>query len=316
MRGHFASWFLSWSLLSVELYAQPKPPPKGPEVTVIAAQRSEQAMTYFNLLEYQSALEAFKEAYSLSRDPAVLFYIGQCYEQLGKPEQALVSYQTYLEVGSDAPLRMAVSSLIEQQKQRVALTNSTVAKRPTSLITADQEHKGSSNPALLLYGGALSAGVFGGVAGAVALSSRLRVARLAIEENSPRDFLVQSRRAQSVGLTSDLLLFGGLASGVAAYLVKPSPHLTKGLFGGAAFLGGLGVAAGVVALSADQKSQEGDDKEARFQGERAKVYSRSADLLFLSAVVSGGLGLWCSAKKEKQITVLPSLRGATLSVGF
>jgi hypothetical protein len=314
MRGHFASWFLSWSLLSVELYAQPKPPPKGLEATVRAAQRSEEAKTYFNLLEYPAALEAFKEVYSLSRDPAVLFYLGQCYQQLGQPEQALFSYQTYLEVGPDGPLRLAVSALIEQQQR---ITNTAVVQLPRSLTPVDHgQHKGSPSPVTLLYGGALSAGVLGGVAGAVALSSQLRVAQLAIEGSSSEEFLMQSRRTQSVGLASDLLLLGGLASGATAYLLKPSPHITKVLFGGAAFVGALGVASGVVALSADQRSQVGADKEARFQEERAKIYSRSADLFFLSSALSGGLGLWFSIRKEKQITVLPISRGVTFSVGF
>jgi tetratricopeptide (TPR) repeat protein len=293
--------------------AQPQAPPEG---------WVEKAQTHLNLLEYQEALDAYKEAYKLSRDPELLFHIGQCYDQLKQPERALNSYETYLTLAPDGPLRAAVESLVSQR--RAALQGSSlgtsIKETPNSnaslLIDNPTPKSDEVHPSAWLYGGFISGVSLGLGAGAVALSARLDATRAAIDGSS-EDFINQSKLSRRMGLASDFLFIGGIASGAAAYMIKPSVHTNKILFGLSGLTGASAISLGTVALLADKGARAGGDpNKARYRAESAVLYSQTADTLFIATAVSGGLGLWLSLKREPNVRLSPASRGVALQFDF
>ena len=68
-----------------------------------AQQDREQAKEYFKKAEafykindYEQALENYKQSYLLSQEPVLLYNMAQCYRLLGKPEDALRTYKTFV----------------------------------------------------------------------------------------------------------------------------------------------------------------------------------------------------------------------------
>lgn len=55
----------------------------------------EQGLRAYNIAEYQDAIKAWKEAYSLTKRPLLLFNIGQAYRLDGDCKKALTFYDTY-----------------------------------------------------------------------------------------------------------------------------------------------------------------------------------------------------------------------------
>src|SRR5687768_16988820 len=55
----------------------------------------EQGLKAYNLAEYADAIKAWKEAYSLTKKPLLLFNIGQAYRLDGDCKKAMTFYDTY-----------------------------------------------------------------------------------------------------------------------------------------------------------------------------------------------------------------------------
>lgn len=68
----------------------------------------------FNLQDFRTALEEFKQAYVEQPDPVFLFNIAQAQRQLGEYDAAAKSYRLYLANRPDAPNRDQVARLIDQ----------------------------------------------------------------------------------------------------------------------------------------------------------------------------------------------------------
>ena len=77
----------------------------------------------YELNNFPTALEHFKQAYTLYDEPALLYNIAQCYRQLGDDEKANQFYKSYLRKVPDAPNRDEVARLI------AALDKSSAEKR-------------------------------------------------------------------------------------------------------------------------------------------------------------------------------------------
>ena len=72
--------------------------------------------THFDLAEYDAAIAAFKEAYSISRRPGLLYNIAQAYRKQGNCVQALEFYRNYLRLEPDAKNRGAVDKRIAEMQ--------------------------------------------------------------------------------------------------------------------------------------------------------------------------------------------------------
>jgi tetratricopeptide (TPR) repeat protein len=77
-----------------------------------AREAYQEGSRYYDLAEYQAALESFKKAYLQYEEPSFLFNIAQCYRQLGDRNQAIVFYRSYLRKDPNSPRRKEVRDLI------------------------------------------------------------------------------------------------------------------------------------------------------------------------------------------------------------
>jgi hypothetical protein len=102
-----------------------KPPPlqdpgfKDPKTTPEnsqerAAKLYEEAKAHYNLQEYETALNGFKEAYLLSKEAGLLFNIGQCYRQMGKDQEAIRSFKAYLNEDPESPQRVQIEQWLKE----------------------------------------------------------------------------------------------------------------------------------------------------------------------------------------------------------
>jgi tetratricopeptide (TPR) repeat protein len=71
----------------------------------------------FNLQDFKTALDEFKQAYVEQPDPVFLFNIAQAQRQLGAYDAAAKSYRLYLANRPDAPNHDQVARLIEQMDE-------------------------------------------------------------------------------------------------------------------------------------------------------------------------------------------------------
>jgi hypothetical protein len=118
-----------WTLteVPVEPVATKPPPLQDPVFTKKnqesdmerAAKIFEEARAHYNLLEYDAALKGFKEAYLLSKEPGLLFNIGQCYRQMGKNDEAIRSFKAYLNESPDAPQKTQIEQWLAEMGQKL-----------------------------------------------------------------------------------------------------------------------------------------------------------------------------------------------------
>ena len=91
--------------------AQPAPPP--PDAAKAQARGFfEEGIRFFNVGEFQKALDAFKQGYLVKPDPAFLFNIGQCNRMMKNFEEAAHAYRAYLREAPTAPNRADVEKYI------------------------------------------------------------------------------------------------------------------------------------------------------------------------------------------------------------
>lgn len=85
-----------------------------------AADHYQQAITHYNLGEFDQAIVEFKLAYELSHEPALLFNIAQVYRDQKDWAQALHFYEVYLAELPDAPNRAEAEQAIAEMKAHIA----------------------------------------------------------------------------------------------------------------------------------------------------------------------------------------------------
>ncbi len=76
----------------------------------------------FGRADYQAALDAFQEAYRLAPHPNVRVNIANCYENLGRPLEAMFHFEQFLAEATDAPRaqRREVEAAVRRVGQQVA----------------------------------------------------------------------------------------------------------------------------------------------------------------------------------------------------
>jgi tetratricopeptide (TPR) repeat protein len=144
---------------------------------------------YYNIHEYERALEGFKEAYILSQEPVLLLNMGQCYRYMNQYQDAIVSYQTFLQEDPATPYAPNVELLIQEMQQKL-----TELKAPEPIATLPTEVKPEPKqlpPTMLtevpyrtptiLYGATAAAFVLGAGAGGLAVVLSRREAQIVAE---------------------------------------------------------------------------------------------------------------------------------------
>jgi tetratricopeptide (TPR) repeat protein len=102
-------------VLGLAASAQAAEAPKDVKVDAKAHFRAGQ--NHYNLNEFAEALREFKEAYRLYPDPVFLYNLGQCERQLGRPEEAIRFYRSYLREQPRAANRQDVLHRIEELEE-------------------------------------------------------------------------------------------------------------------------------------------------------------------------------------------------------
>jgi hypothetical protein len=80
----------------------------------------QQGTTYFNLGDFDKAIEAFQEAYKAKPDPLVLYNIGQAYRLKGDPAKAIFFYRGYLRNSPKAQNRAEIEAKIAALQKEVS----------------------------------------------------------------------------------------------------------------------------------------------------------------------------------------------------
>ncbi|HJX54213.1 MAG TPA: tetratricopeptide repeat protein [Polyangia bacterium] len=110
----------------------------------VARAEYETGVRHFDLSEFDEALTAFKNAYRAKPDPAFLFNIAQCHRKLGRIDDAITFYQTYLRRAPDARNREEVEQRIaelEEQRGKAAVRTPVVpVSPPADSVQADSQH--------------------------------------------------------------------------------------------------------------------------------------------------------------------------------
>lgn len=103
----------------------PRPQPTVVKVSPETAAKAHygRGTSFYNLGRYSEALAEYEAAYLAVQDPPFLFNIAQCQRKMGKNEEALAAYRSYLRVAPNAPNRTEVQKRIaELEKETRAAT--------------------------------------------------------------------------------------------------------------------------------------------------------------------------------------------------
>ncbi len=92
----------------------------------------------FDAADYATALAEYNKAYSLLPLPGLLFNIGQCYRNLGSHQEAINSFNLYLEESPNARNRPAVEKLIGELKKEIAAAGPVDKPDPQGTDPADK----------------------------------------------------------------------------------------------------------------------------------------------------------------------------------
>ncbi|MCH9685164.1 MAG: tetratricopeptide repeat protein [Deltaproteobacteria bacterium] len=158
-------------------------PPKGNPGVDQAMAAYQRGRQNYNLAQYEAALSDFQEAASLYASPDFQYNIGLCYEQLGKYDDAIRAFVTYLKTKPDAEDRPNVENRIRElqrdlERQERNGTGGTVVTPPPPLEDSpppeDEEAPTSPGRGLIIAGAALA-----GVGGVVALGGGIAFGVLA-----------------------------------------------------------------------------------------------------------------------------------------
>jgi tetratricopeptide (TPR) repeat protein len=185
---------------------------------------------HYRVQDYTKALSAYREAYLLSKEPDLLFNIGQCQRQLNRYEDAIKSYNSFLADVPENPNRSQVEAFIKELEVKLAASPTTSTTEPPS----------KKPPYKLLYAGAAASGAIGLVLGGISLSSGRAAGKQAeIQDGETADLAEIERllsRSRRLGLAADSLIAVALISGGAGFFLgrsqkEPTTSLSVSLSG-------------------------------------------------------------------------------------
>lgn len=89
-------------------------PPTGSEGIAAARAHTKQGSAYYDLGRYADANAEFESAYLIAQDPALLYDMGQCQRKLGKSDEAVHFFRTYLRRSPNGPFADAAAQRIKE----------------------------------------------------------------------------------------------------------------------------------------------------------------------------------------------------------
>jgi tetratricopeptide (TPR) repeat protein len=102
--------------------AQVRAAPATPESQDLTRARADYELgtRYWDLGQYDKALDAYRSAYAHRADPALLFNVAQCLRKLRRPSEALDQYRSYLRRAPRSPKRADVERIMKQLEEEIA----------------------------------------------------------------------------------------------------------------------------------------------------------------------------------------------------
>jgi tetratricopeptide (TPR) repeat protein len=97
-----------------------EPPSAGAADLAKARADYEVGTRYYDLGQYEKALDAYRSAYASRPDPALLFNVAQCLRKLKRPGEALDIYRTYLRRAPRSPKRADVERIMKTLEDELA----------------------------------------------------------------------------------------------------------------------------------------------------------------------------------------------------
>jgi tetratricopeptide (TPR) repeat protein len=154
---------------------QPEPAPADDEASpdedpnyTRAVEAYRRGTELYNAAKFEEALAAFQEAATLYASPDFQFNIAKCYERLGKYEEAILHYETYLRTADDSGDTAVIESSIADLQRRIEERDAAAQKPPDTGPEPEPEPSKPPGRALVLTGGVLL-----GVGAAVGLGGGL-----------------------------------------------------------------------------------------------------------------------------------------------
>jgi tetratricopeptide (TPR) repeat protein len=295
----------------------------------LAAKRFDEGESSYRLQEYDKALEAYKAAYVLSKAPDLIYNIGQCQRLLGKYEEAITSYKTFLREVPDAPTRKNAEGFIKEMERLLAsgITKEGLEKASKLVIQAEglvqvQEYAKaldsykeayllSKRPELLYNIGQCQQQLKQYEEALKSYQSFLQA-----RPESPQ----RPQAEESVKQCQTLLA-------AAPPMERKAPRSTHLFFyGGAGVAGAGGIVVGALSLSAarDAKTQTEvsaqaptvDTDEVKRLSKKALNFAHVSDALFVAGLASGVVGLVLSRKAKAEPAVSLSPAGVNVALHF
>lgn len=150
----------------------------------------------YNAARYEDALGHFQEAATRYASPDFQYNIGLCYERLGKPEEAIRAFQTYLRAKPDASDRANVEDRIFDLEREIEAAANQPEPEADPDPDPDPEPTGKPYKPLLITGAVLA-----GVGGAVALGGGIGFGFAARSKSLQVDDVVSGGNPDGLTLT-------------------------------------------------------------------------------------------------------------------
>jgi tetratricopeptide (TPR) repeat protein len=190
--------------------AKPQP---TPNLSQLAA-RVDTANRLFQEKKYEEALPVYQDVYENSQEPTMLFNMGQCYRNLGRFQEAVGSYQNFLDKASkDHELRALAQQLLKEVEAR--------------LPAPELPRKSKAHPFYLAAG---VAGAFGVTAGAASVATIL-VAGQKQDNNDIDGARRLTGLAEIFAATADVSLAASLGLVISGFVLsKKEKKITTSLY--------------------------------------------------------------------------------------
>lgn len=149
----------------------PSPPPTPDEDQAQARLLFENGERLYDEGRYEQAIVAFREAYDLSRRPALLYNMANAYERLGRLEEAVDALNAF-RIHASPDQQDVLMARVAAIEERIARQREDAATVLEPLDPAPRPQRRSPAPWVLASAGAVLAVGGGSVAGGTWLSSR------------------------------------------------------------------------------------------------------------------------------------------------
>lgn len=177
---------------------------------------SQAGIEYYNEARYEEAAREFDAAFRLKALPELQYDLAQCYERMGKPDEAAQAYQRYLDGKKDSPDREVVLKRIENLRARKEPPPKEKVVLKTIVVYRNLPPPPGRTARYAAYGiGVVALGALaGGIATAVLAKQSADDVKSGANTANPPTFDGAPRDSQSAGRT--YVIASGVCFGVAA----------------------------------------------------------------------------------------------------